>query len=86
MSLEEGISGGKQEGGKVVEIRHVTTLQPKSGEKRGISVLTCKSPPPNCILSRFNQVERVATNGRSINSETVYSRNVSKRVSLRECS
>ena len=52
--------------------------------ERGLLLLTRMSPPPppplNCMLSRLNQAERVATNGRSTNSQTVYSRNVSRRV------
>ena len=77
-----GRNGGKQEGGKVVEIWHATALQPKSGERKGASLTNSHVTPssPNCMLSRLNQAERVATNGRSTNSETVYSRNVSRRV------
>ena len=66
-------TGGKQEGGKVVKIRHVPALQPKSGEREGISLTNSHVSPPtlNCMISRRNQTERVATNDRSTNSETV---------------
>ena len=79
-------NGGKQEGGKVVEIRHATALQSKNDERKGASLTNShvtRTPPPsplNCMLSRLNQAEHVATNARSTNSETVYSRNVSRRV------
>ena len=76
-----GGNGGKQKSGSLAEIRPTTPVQSRLGKKEGSSSTNSIVPlSVDNALPRSCQTRRVRRDDSSVNTETVYSRDVNNRV------